>query len=227
MELPEDDIGLLNDDEDQLQVVILQGYAIKVGSILGGNAKRYFVLMSDFTIFSSLTKDTAFSPTKRYSLHGCHVEWGQLASKEYAVRIDCRKQSSGGKVGKKKKLTLIVDDESRMKLWVSGLRCLFAGTKRILCSENEIGGSTCAICLTDFEENEDLVVLPCEHRFCSDGCIDRWLTISSKCPLCKQDCTVHGEPMLRRGKWQTSLASGRRSGGVGGSSRSSGEHKKN
>ena len=83
-----------------------------------------------------------------------------------------------------------------------GLRCLFAGTNRILCTENEMGGESCSICLADFEAGEDLVILPCEHRFCPNGCIENWLRISSKCPNCKQDSKVCGEPMLRRGKWR-------------------------
>jgi len=95
-----------------------------------------------------------------------------------------------------------VEDQGSMNMWVGGLRCLFAGTNRILCTENEMGGESCSICLADFEAGEDLVILPCEHRFCSNGCIENWLRISSKCPNCKQDSKVCGEPMLRRGKWR-------------------------
>ena len=207
-----DDPG--NPDKDQSLHVLLEGYAIKVGSWFGGNAYRWFTLRSDFTILSSMDKESAAQPSKAYSLSGCHVEWGQLGSKEYAVRIECqRKHVRTGKIGVKKMLTLIVEDVGSMNLWVSGLRCLFAGTNRILCTEGEIGGSTCAICLADFTAGEELIVLPCEHRFCSAGCIERWIVISSNCPLCKQDCKVHGEPMLRKGVWQ---------GGAGGEGKGKG-----
>jgi hypothetical protein len=43
------------------------------------------------------------------------------------------------------------------------------------------------ICLCDFEESEQLMVLPCKHEFHVD-CIQPWLLEkSSLCPMCKQD----------------------------------------
>uniref|UniRef100_A0A7S4QJ22 RING-type domain-containing protein n=2 Tax=Ditylum brightwellii TaxID=49249 RepID=A0A7S4QJ22_9STRA len=45
--------------------------------------------------------------------------------------------------------------------------------------------SCCTICLEDYEMEETLVVLPCQHTFHSD-CIVPWLTERSPtCPLCK------------------------------------------
>ncbi|KAH7339751.1 hypothetical protein B0J17DRAFT_656622 [Rhizoctonia solani] len=52
-----------------------------------------------------------------------------------------------------------------------------------------IGVETCPICILDFEEGDDLRVLPCEgrHRFHRD-CVDQWLLeLSSSCPLCRED----------------------------------------
>jgi len=52
-----------------------------------------------------------------------------------------------------------------------------------------IGRETCPICIVDFEEGDDLRVLPCEghHRF-HQQCVDQWLLeLSSSCPLCRQD----------------------------------------
>lgn len=43
---------------------------------------------------------------------------------------------------------------------------------------------TCNICLDNFVLDETMKVLPCLHKF-HDRCIDRWLRISSSCPLCK------------------------------------------
>lgn len=51
-----------------------------------------------------------------------------------------------------------------------------------------IGRETCPICIVDFEEGDDLRVLPCEghHRF-HQQCVDPWLLeLSSSCPLCRQ-----------------------------------------
>ena len=184
---------------------VLQSWVIKMGSLLHGSAKRWFVLRSNFTLFSAKSSTRAHSPTKAYNLAGCRVEWGQLASREHCVRIWCRTQSlKTGRMGKQKKLTLIVPDLQSMTTWVSGLRCLFAGSNRLLCSENEVGGSTCAICLADFAPGDALVVLPCDHRFCNTGCIERWLSMSSQCPMCKASCLVHGVTLLRRGEWNPS-----------------------
>lgn len=51
-----------------------------------------------------------------------------------------------------------------------------------------IGVETCPICILDFEDGDDLRVLPCEgrHRFHRD-CVDQWLLeLSSSCPLCRE-----------------------------------------
>jgi len=52
-----------------------------------------------------------------------------------------------------------------------------------------IGKETCPICIVDFEEGDDLRLLPCEgkHRFHQE-CVDPWLLeLSSSCPICRQD----------------------------------------
>jgi len=52
-----------------------------------------------------------------------------------------------------------------------------------------IGRETCPICIADFEEGDDVRVLPCpgHHRFHKD-CVDPWLLeLSTSCPICRQD----------------------------------------
>ncbi|KAF8135400.1 hypothetical protein EV363DRAFT_1211911 [Boletus edulis] len=52
-----------------------------------------------------------------------------------------------------------------------------------------IGRDTCPICIVDFEEGDDLRVLPCEgkHAF-HQSCVDPWLLeLSASCPICRQD----------------------------------------
>lgn len=51
-----------------------------------------------------------------------------------------------------------------------------------------IGRETCPICIVDFEEGDDLRILPCEgkHRF-HQTCVDPWLLeLSGSCPICRQ-----------------------------------------
>ncbi|KAM0916190.1 hypothetical protein ACQ4PT_010286 [Festuca glaucescens] len=54
-------------------------------------------------------------------------------------------------------------------------------------SEHKIGGGAleCAVCLTAFEEADDLRLLPhCSHAFHPE-CIDPWLEARTTCPLCR------------------------------------------
>lgn len=63
---------------------------------------------------------------------------------------------------------------------------------------DQIGRETCPICIVDFEEGDDLRVLPCEghHRF-HQLCVDPWLLeLSTSCPICRHG-TSH-LPILER-----------------------------
>ncbi|VDP01157.1 unnamed protein product [Soboliphyme baturini] len=42
----------------------------------------------------------------------------------------------------------------------------------------------CPICLSEFERNEFVRTLPCNHPF-HIACIDRWLITNKKCPICR------------------------------------------
>ena len=55
-----------------------------------------------------------------------------------------------------------------------------------------IGRDTCPICILDFEEGDDLRILPCEgkHVFHQE-CVDPWLLeLSSSCPICRQGPSI-------------------------------------
>lgn len=57
---------------------------------------------------------------------------------------------------------------------------------------DSIGRETCPICIVDFEEGDDLRVLPCEgrHRF-HLACVDQWLLeLSGSCPICRQGMSL-------------------------------------
>ena len=46
--------------------------------------------------------------------------------------------------------------------------------------------AVCAICLGDYEDEEELRKMQCNHYFHKD-CVDEWLRIHRNCPLCKRD----------------------------------------
>ncbi|KAI3886810.1 hypothetical protein MKW98_017162 [Papaver atlanticum] len=49
---------------------------------------------------------------------------------------------------------------------------------------NEANDTTCALCLDEYQPNETLRSLPaCNHYFHAN-CIDKWLRINSRCPVC-------------------------------------------
>lgn len=50
-----------------------------------------------------------------------------------------------------------------------------------------IGRETCPICILDFEDGDDIRVLPCEgHHIFHQACVDPWLLeLSSSCPICR------------------------------------------
>lgn len=61
-------------------------------------------------------------------------------------------------------------------------------------TQEMIGTEICPICITEFEEGDDLRVLPCEgkHKF-HQNCVDPWLLqISGLCPLCREGTWVLG-----------------------------------
>lgn len=51
--------------------------------------------------------------------------------------------------------------------------------------EGLVEGTECSVCLSEFQENETLRLLPkCNHAF-HLPCIDTWLTSHTNCPLCR------------------------------------------
>ncbi|XP_051135067.1 receptor homology region, transmembrane domain- and RING domain-containing protein 1 isoform X4 [Andrographis paniculata] len=51
-------------------------------------------------------------------------------------------------------------------------------------------GETCAICLEDYKDRENLKLLPCNHVFHAT-CVNSWLTKwATFCPVCKHDARV-------------------------------------
>lgn len=47
----------------------------------------------------------------------------------------------------------------------------------------------CMVCLEEFQDGENLRILPCLHRY-HQRCVDRWLKENRHCPVCKHDITA-------------------------------------
>lgn len=65
---------------------------------------------------------------------------------------------------------------------------------------DSIGREICPICIVDFEEGDDIRLLPCEgkHSF-HQQCVDPWLLkLSSSCPICR-----HGELLCEKHTFQS------------------------
>lgn len=55
---------------------------------------------------------------------------------------------------------------------------------------SEDGLEKCTICLSEFEEDEDVRRLPCMHLFHIE-CVDQWLATNKRCPICRVDIEAH------------------------------------
>ena len=55
-------------------------------------------------------------------------------------------------------------------------------------------GEQCSICRMEFEDDDELRVLPCKHAE-HKACLDQWLGVSKSCPLCSAEvpCAHVGE----------------------------------
>lgn len=56
--------------------------------------------------------------------------------------------------------------------------------------DSEDNVEKCTICLSEFEDNEDVRRLPCMHLF-HIVCVDQWLTTNKRCPICRVDIEEH------------------------------------
>lgn len=60
-----------------------------------------------------------------------------------------------------------------------------AGSSSTSNGDNAEQDDKCAICLGDYEQDEEVKNMPCGHQFHSE-CLGRWLKINRTCPICKQ-----------------------------------------
>lgn len=55
----------------------------------------------------------------------------------------------------------------------------------------------CTICLCEFEDDEDVRRLPCMHLF-HVPCVDQWLGLNKRCPICRVDIEAQHCPAAFR-----------------------------
>ena len=60
------------------------------------------------------------------------------------------------------------------------------GLRRQVTADVGVGGDTCCVCIDTFDDGDELLELPCGHRFHGE-CIKPWLQTSVQCPMCKCD----------------------------------------
>ncbi len=58
------------------------------------------------------------------------------------------------------------------------------GTNLIVINPNY--NDSCSICLQNFNDNETLKLLNCNHKF-HKNCIDEWIKINKNCPICREN----------------------------------------
>ncbi|KAH0880221.1 hypothetical protein HID58_067615 [Brassica napus] len=63
-------------------------------------------------------------------------------------------------------------------------------SKRYKDGDNQNGtNESCVICRLDYEDDDDLILLPCKHSYHS-GCINNWLKINKSCPVCSAEVST-------------------------------------
>jgi len=94
-----------------------------------------------------------------------------LEGKEFENNTKCRLNTNSNQSTTERKESLSLDDLDQHKP-----------------SEQTLGylHEECPICLTAFDEGNDLMALPCAHLFCQ-SCITDWLSHDRRCPICQMN----------------------------------------
>ncbi|CAG8540677.1 16700_t:CDS:2 [Cetraspora pellucida] len=59
--------------------------------------------------------------------------------------------------------------------------------------------AVCSICLSSYEDGDELRNLWCSHHFHKD-CVDEWLSLNRRCPMCRMDVVEMANERSKRGK---------------------------
>jgi hypothetical protein len=191
---------------------IMSGLLKKVGKRFAGVHTRWVAIYTSFELETCKSEAAESIPSKKYSLVNSKVQYGKLATGEFAIKINTQlapnnnnnNNNAQDKGKKKDQITLIFHNRREMQQWVGGIRCMFAGTENNTLNSSSVGGESCTICIDDFVHGQILTVLPCKHRFCP-GCIKQWLDISTLCPCCKSDAMVDGMLLISTGNYNKEI----------------------
>merc|ERR1711871_175853 len=124
------------------------GYLKKVGKRFAGTHTRWVAIYTSFELETCKSEQFESSPSKKYSLVNSKVQFGKLATGEFAIKINTNCQASSNyQEQKKDQITLIMHNRREMQQWIGGIRCMFAGTENNILNSSSVGGESCTICI--------------------------------------------------------------------------------
>ncbi|UPQ99368.1 RING-type domain-containing protein [Chloropicon primus] len=83
-------------------------------------------------------------------------------------------------------LTTLGDSVGTVKLGLSQEKLNSMRKVQYSAESAEYTDEKCAICQVEFEEGEDVLLLPCKHLY-HNPCIEPWLAGNKNCPVCKHE----------------------------------------
>jgi hypothetical protein len=194
----------------------------EVGQVVGfsRNLKwKWAKLTQDFqlAIYRNRPVNSTVQSSYLCNLNGTSLTWGYFeGSKEPVLRFSLVEPHlsgssgaggcgclGGGRQNSTKDVTLVLHNAQELATWIRAIQILFANSEHQPVQQGDGGsvGDECTICLSEFDHEEVVGVLPCGHRFHIE-CITEWLTCSVKCPLCKKNSVdTSGEPLMTTAKF--------------------------
>ncbi|KAD7116827.1 hypothetical protein E3N88_04095 [Mikania micrantha] len=125
----------------------------------------------------------------------------------HCIAVNCRRTSVQTRieparpihVNRSPRITVNRDTNLRLSIPVNIRGSSSSGLSTMMTEHKytkEFKEGTCAVCLGEFEENEDVRIMPeCAHVF-HVSCIDMWLFSHDSCPLCRANATPRAHDVL-------------------------------
>ena len=106
-------------------------------------------------------------------------------SQEVIDSLLCFKYTEGSELNKEEFVGTVVDFQNSA---LADRPVVFATTADVenQRSPRHTPEACCSVCLADYVEGDELMMLPCQHAY-HKVCVTQWLQRQSQCPLCKQD----------------------------------------